>query len=67
MRRFYRAEAYHQKYRLRSRRDLMDEFRARFGTDQALVDSTAAARVNGWLDGYGPPGEAAANPQERTP
>lgn len=51
---FHRAESYHQKYRLRARRDLMQEFRARFATDEAFVDSTGAARVNGWLDGYGP-------------
>jgi peptide methionine sulfoxide reductase MsrA len=50
---FHRAEPYHQKYRLRSRRDLMQEFRARFATDAEFVDSTVSARVNGWLDGYG--------------
>jgi peptide-methionine (S)-S-oxide reductase len=52
--RFHRAESYHQKYRLRSRRDLMQEFRARFATDEEFVDSTVSARVNGWLDGHGP-------------
>jgi peptide-methionine (S)-S-oxide reductase len=51
--RFYRAEDYHQKYRLRARRDLMAEFRAMYPIDAEFVDSTSAARVNGWLDGYG--------------
>jgi peptide-methionine (S)-S-oxide reductase len=50
---FYRAEDYHQKYRLRGRRDLMAEFDAMYPTDSDFVDSTSAARVNGWLDGYG--------------
>jgi peptide-methionine (S)-S-oxide reductase len=64
--RFYRAESYHQKYRLRSCRDLMQEFRARFATDEEFVDSTAAARVNGWLDGYGSPDETASVGQKRS-
>jgi peptide-methionine (S)-S-oxide reductase len=48
---FYRAEDYHQKYRLRSERSVMAEFRAMYPVERDLVDSTAAARVNGWLDG----------------
>lgn len=51
--RFWRAEDYHQKYRLRNDRRLMEEFRAMFSRDLEFVDSTAAARVNGWLDGFG--------------
>ena len=50
---FYRAEAYHQKYRLRQDRDLMKQFNARYPSDTDFVNSTAAARVNGYLDGYG--------------
>ncbi len=50
---FHPAEDYHQKYYLRARRELMAEFRAMCPADGDLVDSTAAARVNGWLDGYG--------------
>jgi methionine-S-sulfoxide reductase len=50
---FYLAEAYHQKYRLRRERDLMAEFRAIYPRDNDFVDSTAAARVNGYLAGYG--------------
>ncbi len=52
---FYRAEAYHQKYRLRQDRGFMKEFNAIYPSDTDFVDSTAAARVNGYLDGYGTP------------
>jgi peptide-methionine (S)-S-oxide reductase len=50
---FYPAEAYHQKYRLRSVRDIMAEFSAMYPLDDDFVNSTAAARVNGYLGGYG--------------
>jgi len=50
---FYPAEAYHQKYRLRQVPDLMKEFSAMYPDDDDLVASTAAARVNGYLAGYG--------------
>lgn len=50
---FYRAEAYHQKYRLRQDRELMKEFNAMYQSEDDFVNSTAAARVNGYLDGYG--------------
>ncbi len=51
--RFYRAEDYHQKYRLRSDGALMAEFLEMYPEDQDFVDSTAAARVNGWMQGCG--------------
>ncbi len=51
--RFYQAEDYHQKYRLRHAKGLMAEFRAMYPVDADFVRSTAAARVNGYLDGYG--------------
>jgi len=51
--RFWRAEDYHQKYRLRRYRDLTAEFHAMYPADRDFVDSTAVARVNGWLDGCG--------------
>ena len=51
--RFYVAEDYHQKYRLRRERDLMREFAEVFGDEAAFRDSTATARCNGFLDGYG--------------
>ncbi|MBN1177943.1 MAG: peptide-methionine (S)-S-oxide reductase [Anaerolineae bacterium] len=50
---FYLAEDYHQKYRLRQSSVLMDEFAARYPDPADFVDSTAAARVNGYLGGYG--------------
>jgi peptide-methionine (S)-S-oxide reductase len=55
--RFYRAEDYHQKYSLRSRHSIMSEFRAMYPDDHAFVDSTAAARVNGWLGGCRDPSQ----------
>lgn len=50
---FYLAEDYHQKYRLQGWGSLMSEFAARYPDPADFVDSTAAARVNGYLAGYG--------------
>ncbi len=50
---FYLAEEYHQKYRLRHEPDLMREFSAIYPDHADFVNSTAAARVNGYLSGYG--------------
>lgn len=50
---FYQAEDYHQKYRLRSEREFMRELRAIYPAEKDFVNSTAAARINGYLDGYG--------------
>jgi peptide-methionine (S)-S-oxide reductase len=50
---FYLAEAYHQKYRLRQVPDLMQEFSVMYPDNEDFVASTAAARVNGYLGGYG--------------
>ena len=52
-REFYLAEDYHQKYRLRSERHLMREFSTMYTAAEDFVNSTAAARINGYLDGYG--------------
>jgi len=52
---FYIAEPYHQKYRLRGVRDIMAEFSDLYPLDEDFVNSTAAARVNGYLGGYGSP------------
>jgi len=49
--RFYLAEDYHQKYELRSTPVLGDEIVDRCG--DGLVDSTVAARLNGFVAGYG--------------
>ncbi len=50
---FYPAEAYHQKYGLRSEKALMQEFRSFYPEDDHFVASTAAARVNGYVSGDG--------------
>jgi len=50
---FYLAEDYHQKYRLQHEPDLMGEFRQMFPHMADFVNSTAAARVNGYLAGCG--------------
>jgi peptide-methionine (S)-S-oxide reductase len=50
---FYLAEAYHQKYRLRQVSDLVKEFDVMYPAIEDFVGSTAAARVNGYVGGYG--------------
>lgn len=54
---FYLAEDYHQKYGLRGNRELMIEFKAMYPKDIDFVNSTAAARVNGYISGHGTPGQ----------
>jgi peptide-methionine (S)-S-oxide reductase len=49
--RFYLAEAYHQKYELRSTPVVADELEESYG--DAFVDSTVAARLNGFVAGHG--------------
>ncbi len=44
--RFYPAEAYHQKYHLREHDDLMAELASAYADEDALLRSTAAARLN---------------------
>jgi peptide-methionine (S)-S-oxide reductase len=50
---FYTAEDYHQKFALQRNPDLMREFRIMYPSFERIVASTAAARVNGYLAGYG--------------
>jgi len=50
---FYPAEDYHQKHRLRGEERLCREYEAIYPDSTRLTASTAAARVNGYLDGYG--------------
>ena len=50
---FYRAEDYHQKYRLRRNSDLLEEFEVMYTNYADFVDSTASARINGFLGGNG--------------
>ncbi len=52
---FHRAEDYHQKYYLRGAAEVMADFAAMYGDQQAFADSPSAARVNGYLGGYGGP------------
>jgi methionine-S-sulfoxide reductase len=50
---FYLAEAYHQKYLLQQVPELMQEFNAMYPNPEDFVASTAAARANGYVGGYG--------------
>ena len=50
---FYLAEDYHQKYYLQNNPGLMPEVRSFYANFQDFVDSTAAARINGYVAGYG--------------
>ncbi len=55
--RFYLAEDYHQKYYLRHDKLLMRELAGY--TPRELVDSTVAARLNGYVAGRGSPAQLA--------
>jgi peptide-methionine (S)-S-oxide reductase len=50
---FYLAEDYHQKYYLRGESSLLKEFKAIYPKELDFVNSTAAARANGFMSGYG--------------
>ncbi len=50
---FHVAENYHQKYTLRHHKDVVEALGLR-NDDARLRDSTAAARLNGWLAGHVP-------------
>ena len=52
-REFYLAEDRHQKYKLQRQPALMEEFEEMYPAMSDLVNSTAAARVNTYLYGYG--------------
>jgi peptide-methionine (S)-S-oxide reductase len=49
---FYLAEDYHQKYLLQQNDMLTKEFKAMYPKHIDFVNSTAAAKVNGYLGGY---------------
>ncbi len=57
---FYLAEDYHQKYQLRGNKDLMREFKAMYPRNIDFINSTAAARVNGYIGGHSTPEEVKA-------
>jgi peptide-methionine (S)-S-oxide reductase len=50
---FYVAEDYHQKYYLRGVSELLAEYTAVYPDTPGFLNSTAAARVNGYIAGYG--------------
>lgn len=50
---FWLAEDYHQKYYLRGHRKLSAELHAVYPYGRGFIDSTAAARLNGYLYGAG--------------
>jgi peptide-methionine (S)-S-oxide reductase len=50
---FHPAEDYHQKHALQRYPDLFNEYKAIYPDMQDFVASTAVARVNGYLAGYG--------------
>jgi peptide methionine sulfoxide reductase MsrA len=50
---FTRAEDYHQKYYLRNTALLASQYEKRFPNQDWFTDSTAVARVNGYLGGNG--------------
>jgi peptide-methionine (S)-S-oxide reductase len=50
---FYLAEDYHQKYYLQGKSEFKKNFNAIYPDISNFIDSTAAARVNGYVAGYG--------------
>jgi peptide-methionine (S)-S-oxide reductase len=50
---FWLAEDYHQKYELRCTEELIKEFKTIFPSEKDFLNSTAAARVNGYIAGQG--------------
>ncbi len=52
---FYLAEDYHQKYYLQARPDLARELQAVYPDAGDFVNSTAVARLNGYVGGNGSP------------
>jgi peptide-methionine (S)-S-oxide reductase len=58
---FYPAEDYHQKYYLRSTPSVMKEFNALYPSSTDFINSTVAAKVNGFLGGNGTIGDLKAD------
>ncbi len=50
---FYLAEDYHQKYYLQARPAIAGDLLSYYPDFRGFVDSTAAARINGFIGGYG--------------
>ena len=53
LRSFTLAEAYHQKYLLKQNPELKKEMTRFYPLHQDFIDSTAVARLNGYVGGYG--------------
>ena len=51
--RFHLAEAYHQKFALRGRPELLKEYEAMYPSFGDFLASSAVTRVNGYVAGYG--------------
>ncbi|MCB0209289.1 MAG: peptide-methionine (S)-S-oxide reductase [Anaerolineae bacterium] len=54
---FYRAENYHHKYLLQHSPQIWDEIREIYHKPSDWINSTAAARLNGYVGGYGTLGQ----------
>jgi methionine-S-sulfoxide reductase len=52
---FYPAEDYHQKYYLRRQPGIMADFNRMYPDARDFMNSTAAARINGYVAGCGTP------------
>jgi peptide-methionine (S)-S-oxide reductase len=52
---FHRAEAYHQKHKLRRQPGLCDAVQAPYPNEEAFADAPAAALVNGYVGGHRAP------------
>ena len=50
---FYLAEDYHQKYYLQQEPELMKDFNTIYPDTKDFISSTAVARANGYVGGYG--------------
>jgi len=50
---FYLAEDYHQKYYLKMQSSIYNELKRIYPDDKQLTNSTTAARINGYMGGYG--------------
>lgn len=48
---FHNAEDYHQKYRLQAHKFVLDQLQ--INDTESLLTNSLAARLNGWLNGYG--------------
>mgnify|MGYP006279997247 CR=1 FL=1 len=49
---FHRAEAYHQKHKLRRHPDLLEAVRARYPDETAFTDAPSTALLNGYVGGH---------------